>query len=104
MNKATKRRPSKAAVVDRSLYLQQLLKEIREARETPYKSTNERSQVHAFGMISAGLFLGQLTTAEYDRLWDLASNAGRYRWRELHHGQPLYTWKAPQDLAQEAAA
>lgn len=104
MSNAPKRLKSLTDALDKSFYLQQLLKEIRAAREAKYTNSNERSTDHALGMISAGLFLQQLTTAEYDRLWALAANAGHYRWRELHHQQPLYTWKEPQAHAQEAAA
>jgi len=75
----------------RAFYLQQLLKEIRNIRENKHEHASEHAQLQAHGMIAAGLFLDQLTTAEYSNLWDLASNAWGSRWFEFHHGLPLYS-------------
>ncbi|MOA45237.1 hypothetical protein D3C78_1676170 [compost metagenome] len=55
-------------------------------------------------MLAAGLNLGALKGEEFERLWDLASNAGQFRRRELAHNQPLHTWKEQPAVAPEAAA
>ncbi len=100
----SKRQKPNTKSQSRAFYLQQLLKEIRNIRENKHENASERAQLQAHGMIAAGLFLDQLTQAEYSNLWDLASNAWGCRWFEFHHGLPLYSRQPAVPPVQEAAA
>ncbi|MDH4873036.1 hypothetical protein [Pseudomonas sp. BN515] len=104
MNKLTAKQRRAQTASDRAFYIQRTLTAIRADRETKLKSDLESPTAFAHGMVSAGLFLKQLSASEYDLLWDLASNARKFRRRELQHNQPLYTWKEQPAIAQEAAA
>jgi|GEM_PF-2569779 len=101
MNTTTKAVSAWGAEATKAFYVRQVLKSIRDCREAVTDSTADDRSSHAHGMISAGLFLDALTQDEYDRLWDLASNAWHYRFHELLHGISPHTWK-PTPAAQEA--
>lgn len=85
-------------------YLQQVLREIKQTRESQHGWDADAHAARAQGQIIAGLNLGVLDEEEFDRLWDLASNAGRYRRAELQDGLPLHTRKPVPASTQEAAA
>ncbi|MDP2447637.1 hypothetical protein [Pseudomonas sp.] len=100
----SKRKKPTAKSQSKAFYLQQLLKEIRSIRENKHATASEHAQLQAHGMIAAGLFLDQLTSAEYSILWDLASNAWGCRWFEFHHKLPLYSRQPATSPVLEAAA
>lgn len=101
MNAAIKSAPARVIEPHKIFYVRQVLKSIRECRAANTEPSSDDCRSYAHGMISAGLFLRVLTEGEYNRPWDLASNANTYRCRELIHALPLHTWK-PTPAVQEA--
>ncbi len=81
-----------------ALYLRETTAAICKVREASEHMLLEQLG-YATGMITAGLYLGALNHHEYDRLWDLATNATKYRRTELRAEQHpfgrTYTPAAP---------
>lgn len=91
-------------LTDKDFYLRQILAKANECRTSRYEGPSERALQYAFGMIAAGLFLLILTEDEYNRLWELATNAAVVREHELVNDLLLYTYKPQPVTAMEAAA
>lgn len=89
----------KPSIAQRLSWQRNLMRHIKNTRESKHFASTARWAGHAHGMIHAAYLLGAISGDEYDRASSLAINAEYHR--NIECGAAPYTHKAP---AQEAAA